>query len=416
VFAEILASMPSPSDKRIALHVTPSAERSIRRGHPWLFNEAIRRQSHDGKPGDLAVVFDQKRRFLAVGLYDPDSPIRVRILQHKEPTPITQDWFSRKIDQAFAIRSTLPENTTGYRLIHGENDGLPGFVLDNYAQTWVLKIYTAAWIPFFPDLLPLLTDLSPKRIILRLSREVSRHPERLYGLEDGLILWGPPLDGSVVFKENGLAFEADPIRGQKTGFFLDQRDNRARVEALAAGKTVLNLFAYTGGFSVYAARGGASSVTSVDISRPALEAAKRNFDLNKDFPGVANSDHKTILGDAFKILSQLHKNDQSFDMVIIDPPSFAKNKTEVKKALHQYRRLTRLGLNILNPEGIFVQASCSSRISPKDFFSAIHQEAQSINCPIKEIERTGHALDHPIGFPEGEYLKCLFATLAHEGA
>jgi len=409
VHKEILASLPKPSEKRIALRVTPAAERILHSGHPWLFDNAIREQSHAGKLGDLAVIFDQKRRFLAIGLYDPDSPIRVRILQHKEPAPINQDWFRKKIDAALDIRSALPADTTGYRLIHGENDGLPGLVLDNYAQTWVVKIYSASWIPFLGDLFPLFFDLSPERILLRLSREVARRPEHLYGLEDGMILWGPPLDGPILFKENGLTFEANPIHGQKTGFFLDQRDNRARVEALADGKSVLNLFAYTGGFSAYAARGGAISVTSVDINRPALETARRNFAHNKDHPSIANAEHKTLVGDVFDILSQLFDDGLMYDMVIIDPPSFAKSKSETNKALRQYRRLTRLGLSVLNPGGVIVQASCSSRVASEDFYAAIHQEAHLAGRPLKEIERTGQPLDHPIGFTEGAYLKCLFA-------
>ena len=407
---EIYKSLPTPSEKRIALRVTPAAERNLRNGHPWLFNEAVRQQSHAGKPGDLAVIFDQKRRFLAVGLYDPNSPIRVRILQHKHTATINPKWFQGKIARAQEIRARLSENTNGLRLIHGENDGLPGLVLDAYAQTFVLKIYTAAWITFLPDLLPLFIDLSPKRIILRLSREVSRQPEHLYGLEDGMLLWGSPLDGAVLFKENGLTFEADPINGQKTGFFLDQRQNRARVETLADGKSVLNLFSYSGGFSVYAARGGAKSVASVDINHPALEAAKRNIEHNRGLARVAKCRHTTLQGDAFEVLPQLHDNGQSFDMVIIDPPSFAKRKSAVKMALQQYRRLTHLALRVLNPAGIIVQASCSSRINPAEFYSAIQQQAQLAGHPLKEIARTGHALDHPIGFPEGEYLKCLFAS------
>ena len=406
---EILASMPKSSQKRIALRVTPAAERALRGGHPWLYDNAIREQSYAGKPGDLAVIFDHKRRFLAIGLFDPNSPIRVRILQHKEPAPINQNWFRQKIAAALDIRSALPVNTTGYRLIHGENDGLPGLVLDNYAQSWVLKIYSASWIPFLGDLAPLFLDLSPERILLRLSREVARRPEHLYGLEDGMILWGPPLDGPIIFKENGLTFEADPIHGQKTGFFLDQRDNRARVEALADGKSVLNLFAYTGGFSVYAARGGAISVTSVDVSQPALETAQRNFIYNKEHPSIAKVEHKTLVGDVFDILSQLIDQGLRYDMVIIDPPSFAKNKSETNQALRQYRRLTRLGLSVLNPGGVIVQASCSSRVSTEDFYAAIHQEAHLAGRPLEEIERTGQPLDHPIGFPEGTYLKCLFA-------
>jgi len=407
---EILAALPRPNEKRIALRVAPAAERALRKGHPWLFDDAIRHQSHVGKPGDLAAIFDSKRRFLAIGLYDPHSPIRVRVLQHHEPKLIDQVWFKSKFAQAFEKRSALPENTTGFRVIHGENDGLPGLVMDIYAGNGVLKLYSAAWIPFLQVLLPLMIELSPKRIILRLSREVARHLEHLYGLKDGMNLWGPSLEEPVLFQENGLKFEADLLHGQKTGFFLDQRENRARVETMADGKSVLNLFAYTGGFSVYAARGGATAITSVDISRPALEAAKRNFTHNSASPAIAAAQHHTIAGDAFGILEQFHSSGQRFDMVIIDPPSFAKRKSEIKAALIQYRRLTRLGLSVLNLEGIFVQSSCSSRISSDEFYSAIHQEALLVGRPLNEIEHTGHPVDHPIGFPEGEYLKCLFAS------
>lgn len=401
--------IPAPGERNIALHISRAAERKLLSGHPWLFENAIQKQSHAGQPGDLAVIFDHKRDFLAIGLYDPNSAIRVRVLQHHHPAPIDQEWFRQKFNAALERRSGLPKNTTAYRLIHGENDGFPGLVLDCYAHTVVMKIYSAAWIPFLRDLVTLCLDLSPKRIVLRLGRDVQQQPEHLFGLEDGNILWGEPLQGPVLFQENGLTFEADPIHGQKTGFFLDQRDNRARVEALAKDMHVLNIFSYSDGFSVYAARGGARSVTSVDISQPALDAAQRNFTHNKDIPSVATAHHETIAGDAFKVLDNLRREKKRFDMVIIDPPSFAKNQADVPGALKAYCRLTRLGLSVLAPEGILVQASCSSRISSQDFFSAIYQEAGKIGRNLMEIERSAHPEDHPIGFPEGAYLKCLFA-------
>ena len=179
---------------------------------------------------------------------------------------------------------------------------------------------------------------------------------------------------------------------------------------LTKAKTVLNVFAYTGGFSVYAARGGAKEVLSMDISQPALEAAQRNFAHNRLHPAVANCLHETLTGDAFELLHHLVQNGHKYEMVILDPPTFAKNKAEVENALKAYHRLTRLGLSVLVSEGIIVQASCSSRVTATVFFDVVHQAARQIGRPLKEIERTGHALDHPIAFPEGEYLKCLFAT------
>jgi 23S rRNA (cytosine1962-C5)-methyltransferase len=255
-----------------------------------------------------------------------------------------------------------------------------------------------------------LADVIPfERLVLRLGRAMLEQPQDLYGLGDGVILSGPDLDGPVFFRENGLLFEADPIHGQKTGFFLDQRDNRARVEKLAAGKTVLNVFAYTGGFSVYAARGGARKVVSVDASAPALEAATRNMAHNRHIPSVAAASHETVPGDAFETLARLAKTGKRFDMVIADPPAFAQKRAQVTQALSAYERLTRLSLGVLQPGGILVQASCSSQMDAQTFFSAVNRAAVQAARPLHEIERTGHALDHPIAFKEGAYLKCLFA-------
>ncbi|HBX70804.1 MAG TPA: hypothetical protein DEH25_15845 [Chloroflexi bacterium] len=406
-----LPAIPAPSERRIALRVSANAERALRRGHPWLFAEAITQQNQAGAPGDLAVIFNSQRKFLAVGLYDPTSPIRVRVLHHHTPATIGPEWFAMKIGAAAQIRAALLTNTNGYRLIHGENDGLPGLVSDRYAQSLVVKIYSPAWIPHLPMIVPILQDLlTPERIILRLGREVARQPQFLYQLKDGSVISGIELQGPVLFLENGITFEADLLRGQKTGFFLDQRDNRARVEKISKNKRVLNVFAYTGGFSLYAARGGADEVVSLDISQPALEAAEQNFERNRVHPAVAACQHKIMTGDAFELLQNMAQAEEKFDLVIIDPPSFAKNQAESKKALAAYRQLTRLGLAILQPGGTLVQASCSSRVSEEEFFSAVLQTARQAGRPLKEIERTGHALDHPVGFPEGAYLKCLFAV------
>lgn len=404
-------TLPAPAERRIALHVSPAAERAARAGHPWLFAEAIRQQSFAGKPGDLAVVFDRKRRFLAVGLYDPHSPIRVRLLQAGEPATIDADWFAARVATAVARRAPLTTtDTTGCRLIHGENDGLPGLVIDRYAQTMVVKLYTTAWLPHLALVLDGVTAVLPtRRIILRLNRLAQRYPEHLYGLENGQLLAGEPLKEPVIFRENGLYFEVDVIHGQKTGFFLDQRENRARVEQLAAGKRVLNLFAYTGGFSLYAARGGASRVISTDLSQPALAAALRNFKHNQDNTAVTTCDHEVLVGDAFQVLRQLRETRRTFDMVVIDPPAFARRQDEVERALTAYGRLARLGLGVLNPGGVLVMASCSGQVSTDHFFQTIHQAAMKAGRPLQEIERTGHPLDHPISFPEGAYLKCLYA-------
>lgn len=417
-FYNPLSLVPAPNAKRIALRISPPAERALRQRHPWVFDQAISEQSQAGSPGDLAVIFDDKRRFLAVGLYDPTSPIRVRILQSRQPATINADWFKSRLSATLRLRLPLIElpaerATTGYRLVHGENDGLPGLVIDRYAGTLVLKLYTPAWIPHLKELCSALEQVSPaESLILRLSRSMLKQDELLFGLSDGLTLSGPPPEGPILFQENGLVFESDPILGQKTGFFLDQRENRARVERLSLGQSVLNVFAYTGGFSVYAARGGAKQVVSVDLSAPAMQAAARNMGHNRQFFTVAAASHETLAEDAFEALGRMASEKRWFDLVIIDPPMFAQNHSQTAAALSAYQRLTRLGLGVLRPGGVLVQASCSSRVAADAFFNAIHQAASESNRRLTEIERTGHALDHPIGFKEGAYLKCLFARVA----
>lgn len=408
-----LPNVPAPSQRRLALRVHPAAERALRGGHPWLYAGAIRQQSHEGQPGDLGVVFDQKRRFVAIGLYDPLSPIRLRVLQQGRPAPIDRSWFAARLAAALALREPLAEDqrTTGYRLVHGENDGLPGLVVDRYDETAVLKLYTAAWVPHMPDLLAALLDrLALRRLVLRLSRDVAAQPAFLYGLQPGQVLAGPPLDGPVSFLENGLHFSADVVAGQKTGFFFDHRDNRRRVERLAADKRVLNLFAYTGAFSLYAARGGAPEVTSVDLSEPALAAAVAQFALNGAVPNVAGADHEVLAGDAFQTLQRLAASGRQFDMVVVDPPAFAHRQAEVPRALAAYRRLVDGALAVLRPGGTLVMASCTARVAAGQFFETVHEAAREAGRPLAEIERTGHPLDHPVTFPEGAYLKCLFAT------
>ncbi|HDQ71013.1 MAG TPA: class I SAM-dependent rRNA methyltransferase, partial [Chloroflexi bacterium] len=343
--------------------------------------------------------------------------VRVRVLQYGEPAPIGSDWFRDKLAAAIQRRAGLASaDTDGYRLVHGANDHFPGLVIDRYAQTLVLKLYSIAWIPHLPDVLAALAAVQPhQRAVLRLGRAPQDDPRHLYGLEDGVLLSGPSPDEAqtpglrVTFRENGLRFEVDPIHGQKTGFFLDQRENRARVEARSAGKRVLDVFAYTGGFSVYAARGGARVVVSLDASQPALSAAERNFDLNRDHPAVAVTHHETSAGDAFEVLAQMGREGRQFDLIVIDPPSFAQQAAHVDAAIAAYEKLTHLGLDLLRRGGVLVQASCSSRVSADAFFAAVHRAANRANRALCEEMHTGHPIDHPVKFKEAAYLKCLFA-------
>ncbi|MBI2173740.1 MAG: class I SAM-dependent methyltransferase, partial [Candidatus Omnitrophica bacterium] len=280
-YYESLLRLPPTSDRPIAVHLTADAERKVRFGHPWLYDQSIRKQSRQGTCGDLAALYDRRNRFLAIGFFDPFSPIRVRILERFEPRPINPAWFKAKVLAALKRRQPLTESsTTGFRLIHGENDSLPGLIVDGYGDTLVLKVYTAAWSGHLRNVTQALFSFIPvKRVVLRLSRFL-QESGHLGGVWDGLILWGPQVKKPIVFLENGLEFEVDPLRGQKTGFFLDQRENRLRVEKLASGRSVLDAFAYTGAFSVYAARGAAKEIVSIDVAAEALEAAKRNMARN----------------------------------------------------------------------------------------------------------------------------------------
>ncbi|MFM8425041.1 MAG: class I SAM-dependent rRNA methyltransferase [Chloroflexota bacterium] len=407
-----ISQIPAPSSQRIALRISAPGERALKQGHPWVFDQSINEQSHQGAPGDLAVIFDDKRRFLAIGLYDPTSTIRVRILQKIKPATIDANWFQEKIKTADAIRAPLKkQETNGYRLIHGENDGLPGLVIDRYAETLVLKLYTPAWVPHLKDIISALEQpQSFNQLILRLNRTLNKQTDYLHGLTDGMTLTPQTPESLILFKENGITFECDPINGQKTGFFLDQRENRERVRSLSKGKSVLNVFSYTGGFSLYAADGGAKEVVSVDFSTPATQATLRNIEHNQHRPNIRNAKFETLDQDAFDALMQMKDAGRQFDIVILDPPMFAQNQSQVETALTAYRRLTHLGLDVLKRGGILVQASCSSRVSTVEFFDAIHRSARESGRPLQEIERTGHALDHPITYKEGAYLKCLFAT------
>ena len=410
-----LAAVPQPAARRLALRVTAAGQRALRQGHPWLFDRAITGQSGEGKPGDLAVVFDDRRRFLAIGLYDPTSPMRVRVLHHGAPEVIDRAWLRERLAAAAAWRATLPESgTTGYRLVHGENDGLPGLVIDRYEATLVAKLYSLAWVPHLADLRDALDEVCPaENIVLRLSRELLRQPEHLFGLDDGTALAGPAPVAAVEFSENGLRFEADVLHGQKTGFFLDQRDNRARVEKLAAGRRTLNVFAYSGGFSLYAARGGAPEVLSLDASGTGPGRGRAQLRPQPAHPAgggrPAPRAGGRTLSPPWPIWAPrraLRPGDRG--PTVVRPPCGGGQRVRCRPI----SRLAGLALGLLAPGGTLVMASCSSRVSAPAFFTTVNRAAAQVGRPLREIDRTGHAIDHPILFPEGAYLKCLFATAA----
>lgn len=398
----------SKSDSLLHLRVTASAELTVRAGHPWLFAQSIRSQNRLGKLGELAIIYDRKDRFLALGLFDPDSPLRVRVLQLGQPEKIDRAWWSARLHRALDKRESLfDRQTTACRWINGESDGWPGLVLDRYQRALVLKLYTAAWLPRLEEILAIIQEeLQPESIVLRLSRNIQNVALDQFAKRDGQIVFGRGVSGPLVFLENGLRFEADVLRGQKTGFFLDQRENRRRVEELARGRMVLNAFSFSGGFSLYAARGGARQVTDLDISAHALASGERNFTLNRSNRQIARCRREAIRADVFVWLAQ--NQERNFDLIILDPPSMAKRETELPGALRAYRRLASLATQHLSPGGILVACSCSAHVSAREFFDAVRNALRHTRRPFEEIQTTGHAADHPATFPEAEYLKAIY--------
>ena len=400
--------LPNIPTHKVAIKLKSNAEILIKKGHPWVFDQSIVKQNQTGKSGDLAIIFDQrKNKFLASGFLDPHSPIRIKILETQQGVQINRAWFEQKITKAYQKRIPLLETeTNSYRLVYGENDGLPSLVADVYDHVLVVKLYASFWFPYLQDVLPKLISISKaETTVLRLGRNVQKEGND-WGFKDGQILDGELKNEIVIFKEHGVLFSANVIKGHKTGYFLDHRANRKKVGELSKNKSVLDVFSYAGGFSVHALAGGAREVTSLDISEPALEIAKSNANLNA-YTGT----HQVIVGDAFEKLNKLATEHKKFDIVVIDPPSFAKSANEIDRAVSSYQKLVSLGSKLVVKQGILVMASCSSRITYESYFELVENVLKKERIPYQVLETTRHDIDHPIGFKEGSYLKSIYIQL-----
>lgn len=396
--------MAGEKKPRLRLTLFPRAEVAVRAGHPWVYADSIKSLNREGDTGELAVIYDRRDRFLAIGLFERDSPIRVRILQAGGPATVDREFWLGRARECLGKRkeTVLTDTTNGARLINGESEGFPGIVADQYADCLVVKVYSAGWLARWEEIEGVFREVfSPEHLVLRMSRNVAEHASR-HGLEEGFR--GEPGSEVVVFSENGLLFESAVLRGQKTGFFLDQRDNRARVELLSKDREVLNVFSFSGGFSVYAARGGAASVTDLDISAHALDSADRNFSLNGDVGGVGSVERHRVQADAFRWMDESR---EQYDLIITDPPSLAKRQAEKDGALAAYRRLNRRAVGMLRRGGVLVAASCSAHVSKEEFHKMIEEVLQGSGRAWKELWRSGHAADHPADFREAEYLKAI---------
>jgi 23S rRNA (cytosine1962-C5)-methyltransferase len=393
---------------RIKINISKSLQGKIRKGFPWVHFYQMNNRKISGKAGDLGVIYDSDNRFLAIGLFDPFSDIRLRILQTREPREIDETFFQERLQKALELRSPLKsQKTTAYRIVNGENDGFPGMVVDRYNDILVIKVYTSAWFPYLKMLVGLLEEMTGvRRVLLQLSRHVQRISEN--GYQDNQMLSGPNLEKPVRFRENGLSFEADLLHGQKTGFFLDQRDNRQKVRELAEGRSVLNVFSYTGAFSVYALAGGAKSVLEIDVNAQAQAAALKNWELNFGSDVNQKDRLRQIKGDAFEQLASLKREGRQFDLVILDPPAFAGRKQNKQNALQAYLRLAKAGAQCTREGGLLVAASCSAQVRSEEFYRSVDLGIRATGRSYQKLLKTGHPLDHPVTFKEGAYLKAIY--------
>lgn len=390
------------SPQVVAVKLKEQAEILVKKGHPWVFSNSIIKESKQPQNGDTAVLFDQKKnKFLALGIYDLNSPIRIKIVQAHKQARLNEEFFISILQKALEKRASLrAENVTGYRWIHGENDQLPGIVIDVYSGNAVIKVYSLAWTPYLNSIEAAITSFPDiASIVFRTSRVAAQEFESYYGLRDGDIIWGNLVDPIVTFKEYGVLFSANLIKGHKTGYFLDHRQNRRYIGSISQNKKVLDVFCYAGGFSVHALAGGASEVYSIDISKQALLMAENNAKLNK-----TRGKHVTIAGDAFAIMEDLIKQKKKFDIVVIDPPSFAKQASEISRAKTSYRRLAELGKLLVAKGGTLLMASCSSRIESEAFYQLMDSIILT-DGKFAVAKRTQHDIDHPTTFKEGAYLK-----------
>lgn len=389
--------------KRLAVKLNAKGEQFVVKKHPWVFSNSIVKINDNAHTGDLTIVFSKnKNKVIGLGLYDANSPIRIKMI-HFETTQVDESFFLNKVETAFEKRlELLQTNTNSYRLLFGENDGFPGLIADVYNTVLVVKLYSEIWLPYLQAILQSLQKVSEtETIVIRLSRNLQQSNN--HELNDGEVVYGSLKNEVVQFVEHGVRFSANVILGHKTGYFLDHRENRRLVGGFSKGKRVLDVFSYAGGFSVHALYNDAQEVTSLDISKQALEIAIENGKLN-DY----NGKHITIAGDAFAELKRLINNNKTYDVVVIDPPSFAKQQSEIELAKKKYAQLAELGEKLTSKNGLLVLASCSSRVVVQSFFDINLQTLRKQKRVFKNILNTQHDIDHPVTFPEGSYLKCAY--------
>ena len=385
-----------------SVYLKKGKEDSLRRFHPWVFSGAIQRMDEGIREGDIVRVYNAQGEFLAVGHYQIGS-ISVRVLSFRD-VPVDEAFWKSRLQVALNMRISIgiadnPQNNT-YRLIHGEGDNLPGLVVDCYGKTAVMQAHSVGMHVSRHEIVKALSSVMGNRIGHVFYKSETTLPYKAQLEQENGFLYGGSDDNTAV--ENGLRFHVDWLKGQKTGFFVDQRENRALLERYARGRTVLNMFCYTGGFSFYAMRGGARLVHSVDSSGKAIELTNANVALN--FP--VDTRHEAFCDDAFKFLDRA---DDIYDLIILDPPAFAKHRAALHNALKGYTRLNAKAFQRIRPGGILFTFSCSQVVTKEHFRNAVFTAAAQSGRKVRILHQLHQPADHPVNIyhPEGEYLKGL---------
>ena len=386
-----------------SIYLVKGREKSLRRRHPWVFSRGIQRI--EGKPslGETVDIYDHKGEWLARGAYSPQSQIRVRVWTFDKHQAIDVDFFVNRLNAAQGLRDILAERDglTGYRLIAAESDGLPGITIDRYQNFLVCQLLSAGAEAQKDALVKALNICYPECSVYERSDVSVRKKEGLKPRTGVLSGEEPPK--FVTIEENGIKINVDIAGGHKTGFYLDQRDSRQGAVKYVNGKRVLNCFCYTGGFGLYALKGGANKVVNVDVSQPALDTARLNAEMN-NLP-VENAEF--LNADVFKLLRDYRDRGEQFDVVIMDPPKFAESKSQLVGACRGYKDINMLAMQILKPGGTLLTYSCSGLMDSSLFQKIIADAALDANREVQFIERFSQAADHPLdsAYPEGFYLK-----------
>jgi 23S rRNA (cytosine1962-C5)-methyltransferase len=391
------------------IHLLKDRDRSLKRRHPWIYSGAIARIEGDPAPGEVVRVVDHKGEFLAWAYHNKRSQIHARVLDWDETASIDEAWWLSRVKEAVERRRDLPglKGSNVCRLIHAEADELPGLVVDRYGDYLVVQVLTAGVERVKNTIVAALVDaVSPKGIFERSDQET----RKIEGLDAtaGLLAGEAPPERLEV-SEGGYRFAVDIQTGQKTGFYIDQRDNRRYVAEYASGRDVLDLYSYSGGFSVYALGAGASHSTLVDSSFAALELAERNLAAN----GIDDSRVEIIHGNASEVARSFRDGDRRFDMVIADPPKFAQARAHLEKAERAYKDVNLLGMKLLKPGGLLATFSCSGAVDIEHFSKIITWASVDADRQVQILQRLSQSADHPVmpSFPESEYLKGLICRV-----